>query len=239
MVVRLHWHDLHVDLELNDGIVSRDEAPALLGMDAAVLQVMQAAKVRLAEANAKAEALLKETDQEVQAQYERAEHDARAATRLGYAQGKEQALAQWLAQARKRQKQVQLSYQNQREHLAHWVVEAVRAMVQSHSTCDFFTAALLSLDAVAEKDNAVVLHVHPSDEAAAQEAITHARARWSDGFTVRVEADGALTPRSCRIETATEFVDASLDAQLRALRRRLQTKAFEPLLSQAESEEQT
>jgi type III secretion protein L len=239
MVVRLHWHDLHVDLELSDGIVSRDEAPALLGMDAAVLQVMQAANTRLAEAETKAEALLNEADQKIQTQYESAEHDARAAARLGYAQGKEQALAQWLAQARERQKQVQLSYQNQREYMAHWVVEAVRAMVQNHPACDFFSAALSSLDAVAEKDNAVVLHVHPSDESAAQEAITHARARWSDAFTVRVEADRALTPRSCRIETATEFVDASLDAQLRALRRRLQTKAFEPVVTPTESEEQT
>lgn len=238
MVVRLHWHDLHVDLELSDGIISSDEAPALLGMDAAVSQVMQAAKTRLVEAEAKAEVLLNEADQEVQAQYERAEQEARAATRLGYAQGKEQALAQWFAQVRERQKQVQLSYQHQREYLAHWVVEAVRAMVKSHPACDFFSAALSSLDVVAEKDNAVVLHVHPSDESAAQEAIVRVRARWSDAFTVRVEADSTLTPRSCRIETATEFVDASLDAQLRALRRRLQTKAFAPELMPAESEKQ-
>lgn len=231
MVVRLHWHDLPVDLELSDGIVSRDEAPALLGMDSAVLHISQAAKARLAEAEAKAAVLLNETDQAIQAQYEQAEHDARAATRLGYAQGKEQALAQWLAQAGERQKQIQLSYQNQREYLAQWVVEAVRAMVQSQPACDFFSAALSSLDAVVEKDNVIVLHVHPSDEAAAQEALTQTRTRWLGTIMVRVEADRALTPRSCRIETATEFVDASLDTQLRALRRRLQSKAFEPVFT--------
>ncbi len=236
MVVRLHWHDLHVDLELSDGIISRDEVPALLAMDAAVVQVMQAAKTCLAEAQAKSELLLNETAQKVQAQYESAERDTRAAARLGYAQGKEQALAQWFAQGCERQKQVQLNYQNQREYLAHWVVEAVRAMVQSHPACDFFSAALSSLDATVEKDNAMVLSVHPSDASAAEEAITHVRARWSDAFTVRVEVDGSLTPLSCRIETTTEFVDASLNAQLRALRRHLQTKTFEPMLMPAESE---
>jgi flagellar biosynthesis/type III secretory pathway protein FliH len=95
---------------------------------------------------------------------------------------------------------------------------------------------LSSLDAVVEKDNVIVLHVHPSDEAAAQEALTQARTRWLGTIMVRVEADRALTPRSCRIETATEFVDASLDTQLRALRRRLQSKAFEPVCTPTDFE---
>jgi type III secretion protein L len=231
MVVRLHWSDLDVDLELSDGIVSRDEAPALIGMDAAVLLVLQEAQSHLAMAQAKAEAMLNEADQKVQTQHKRAAHDARAAARLGHAQGKEQALAQWLAQAHERQKQVQLRYQDQREYMVHCVMEAVRSMVQSHAAIDFFAAALSSLDAVVEKDNAVVMHVHPQDESAAQEALAQARIRWSSAFSVRVEVDNALTPRSCRIETATEFVDASLDAQLRALRRRLQTHVFEPVLT--------
>lgn len=231
MVVRLYWPNLYVDMELSDGIVSRDEASALLRMDEAVLQVMQAAKAHLAEAEAKAEALLNELDQELQAHYKRAEHNAQAAAKLGYAQGKEQALAHWVAQARERQKQVQLSYQGQREYMAHCVVEAVQTMVQSHTACDFFAAALFSLDAVVEKDNAVVMHVHPHDETAAQEALLQARTRWSDAFSVRLEVDSALAPRSCRIESANEFVDASLDAQLRALRRRLLTQVFEPVLT--------
>jgi type III secretion protein L len=230
MVVRLHWPDLDVDLELSDGIVSHDEAPALLGMDVAVLQVMQEAQSHLADAQAKAEDMLNEADQEVQAHYKRAAQDARAAARLGYAQGKEQALANWLAQAQERQKQVQLRYQDQRDYWVHCVVEAVRNMVHSHAASDFFAAALSSLDAVVEKDNAVVMHVHPQDESAAQEALVHARTRWSSAFSVRVEVDRTLTPRSCRIETATEFVDASLDAQLRALRRRLQTQVIESVL---------
>lgn len=231
MVVRLHWSDLDVDLELSDGIVSREEASALLGMDAAVLQVMQEAQSHLTKAKAKAEAVLNEADQEVQAKHKRAAHDASAAARLGYAQGKELALSHWLAQAQERQKKVQLSYQSQREYLAQCVVEAVRHMVQSHAVCDFFSAALSSLDDVVEKDNAVVMHVHPEEESAAQEALGHARSRWSSAFSVRIEVDRALTPRSCRIETATEFVDASLDTQLRALRRRLQTHVFEPVLT--------
>jgi flagellar biosynthesis/type III secretory pathway protein FliH len=229
MVVRLHWPDLDVDLELSDGIVSRDEAPALLGMDAAVLQVLQEAQTLLTRAQAQAEAWIEEADQEVQAKQKRTAHDARAAAKLGYAQGKEQALAHWLAQALERQKQVQLSYQSQRDYLVHCVVEAVRNMVLCHTAIDFFAAALSSLDAVVEKDNAVVMHVHPQDESAAQEALVHARSRWSSAFSVRVEVDCTLTPRSCRIETATEFVDASLDAQLRALRRRLPTQVIEPL----------
>lgn len=239
MVVRLHWHDLHVDLELNEGIVSRDEVPALLGMDAAVVQVMQAAEERRVAAESQAAALLRDADQVVQAQYERAQHDARAAARLGYAQGKAQALAEWFSQAHARQKQIQLSYQNQREYLAHWVVEAVRTMVQNQAALDFFAAALLSLDAVAERDNAVVLHVHPSDAPVVQEAIVCARERWPQAFTVRVECDSVLTPRSCRIETATEFVDASLDTQLRALRRRLQTQVFDPVLTPTNAEGQS
>jgi type III secretion protein L len=223
-------------LELNDGIVPAEEAPALIEMDKAVLQVMQAAQARLAEAQAEAKALLDATEQKMQAQCAHAEQNARAATRLGYAQGKEQALAQWLAQAGERQKQIQLSYQNQREYLAQWVAQAVQTMVQSQETCDFFAAALSSLDAVAEKDNAFVMHVHPSDESAAQEAIKQACTRWSNTRTIRVETDSALAPHSCRMETATEFVDASLDVQLRALRRRVQSNAFETMPTSTESE---
>lgn len=239
MVVRLHWHDLHVNMELSDGFVSWAEAPALLAMDEAVEQVMHAAESRMAEVQANIEAMLHEADQKVHALNERAQRDARSAKRLGYAQGKEQALANWLAEAFERQKQIKLSYQNQREYLAEWVVEAVRMMVQSAATSDFLTAALSTLDSVAEQNNSVVLHVHPNDELAAQEAIGRARTLWPDGFTIRIEVDSVLAPRSSRIETATEFMDASLDVQLRALRRRLRTKAFDPGLLPAVTEAQS
>lgn len=236
MVVRLYWHDIHVDLELSDGIISCDDISTLLELESAVSAIRHAAEERLAEAEAKAQAMLNDVTREVRARLERAEREARAVSKLGYAQGKAQAMAQWMEKAFERQKHVQSSYQEQRDYLAHWVVEAVRTMVQEKDPSSFYAAALVSLDAIADKENSVVLIVHPKDESAAQSVLTSARKRWSKAFSVRLEVDSMLAPRSCRIETLTEFIDASLSVQLQALRHRLNIHGIKQALMADELE---
>jgi len=221
---------------MSDGIVTNDMVPTLIRMDEALTQIMQVAKDRLAHAEERASALVHEAQQQAQLKRDAAEQHIRSATRLGYAQGREQALAQWFKDAYGRQKQTQAIYLNQRDYLAQCVVDAVRIMVEGHSTSDFFLAALQSLDAAAQKDNVVLIHVHPDDEPAAKEALMTLQDRWPKSFMIRIEINTELMPRSCQIETATEFYDASLDVLLRSLRRRLKSSDFAPTLTNVDLE---
>jgi type III secretion protein L len=78
--------------------------------------------------------------------------------------------------------------------------------------------AAQALAASRAKAGAVVLRVHPEDQAGVEQA----RARWgTGGLVVRVTADPAVGRHGCVVETPVGRVDARLESQLAALERAL------------------
>ncbi len=235
MVVWLRHAD--VDVGVIDGVVPREafEQFASLADAAQRLETMRAQ--RLAQAEDAARRLLDEARLQADALAERAREQEQAARVRGHEAGMRQALDEWHAAAARGRALAARSHAALRERLAAMVVEAVRQLVLAEPGESFFAAALARLDKLAEDAARLTLRLHPADRAAAERALAAAPQPWLAGLAVALEDDASLAPGSCRCESSTGWLDASLEVQLEAVGRVAARSLDAPVRALAPDEE--
>ena len=91
--------------------------------------------------------------------------------------------------------------------------------------------------AQAEDAARLTLRLHPADRAAAERALAAAPQPWLAGLAVALEDDASLAPGSCRCESSTGWLDASLEVQLEAVGRVAARSLDAPVRALAPDEE--
>jgi type III secretion protein L len=186
-------------LRVEGALLPREEAQALLDM----------------------EALWVQTHQEVQAHFGQArretEQQALQAQQQGYEAGRAQALQEWHALAAQQRAQQQRLHEGLRERLAGMVAQATAQILQQDQADAFFAQALRNLDLLAEQSRALKVTVHPDDLPAAQAALGDQASRWKDGTILKWECAPGLATGTCLCESELGLIDASLQPQLVAL----------------------
>ncbi len=207
------------DVGIVDGIIPRESFEQLVSLAQAQHQLSALHERTIATAQAEAAVLLDQARAEAAAIVQAAQNKAQEACRLGYRRGQRQALDEWHAKASQARGADQRMLAAMHERLADMVAEATRHLVQAEPSEAFFAAVASRMDKLAEGATRLTLTVCPADRAAAEAALQRLQAPWLDGTTVAVEEDPALPPGSCRCESTTGWLDASLDVQLAAVRR--------------------
>ncbi|QHJ00010.1 hypothetical protein GT347_19700 [Xylophilus rhododendri] len=171
-----------------------------------------------AEAEAEAEGIRAAARADAQAIAAKAQLDAASVTRLGYAQGRRDALRHWHAEAVQQRQQAAERFGGQRKRLADMVVQATASLLQGPAMASYMEQALQALDTLAEKDLTLSVTVHPDEEPLAREAIEKLRPRWRDNTVVKLIVSDAVAPGSCICESPQGYADGSLSQQLATLR---------------------
>jgi type III secretion protein L len=219
------WLDLGVGAPIGvvDGVVPREALARLVSLDEARREMLQRQEVAMRDVQTRAEAhagqLLDAARAQAAELVARSLREAGAARARGFARGRAEALDAWHAQAAQHRREALLRHVDQRERLAGMVAQAVTALLAQAGAEAFFDAAVAALDGLAEQSRALLLRVHPDDEAAARASIARRGEHWPDGTVVKLVADARLRPRDCVCESPRGLVDASLSLQLAALRR--------------------
>lgn len=219
------WLDLGggTPVGVADGVVPRETLARLVSLDEAQRELALRQEAAMRDAQARAQACADQLLDQARAQsaelVARSLREAGAARARGFAQGRAEALDAWHAQAAEHRREALRRHVDQRERLAGMVAQAVTALLDQAGAETFFDAAVAALDGLAEQSRALVLRVHPDDEAAARASVARRGERWPDGTVVKLVADARLRPRDCVCESPRGLVDASLSLQLAALRR--------------------
>ena len=174
----------------------------------------QQAQQILAEAEARARAILEEAEQA----------HARAVEE-GYREGYEKGLAEWLTAIREVQVQMQHLVEQAKPELIRLAVRVAEKILRQQ-LADDPTRLLPMIDEAfrslrAQKGATILLRVHPNDRSMLE---AH-RKRWLDRMPwigeLQVIADEEIRPGGCRIETDFGSVDLTLETQIRVIERHL------------------
>lgn len=206
------------ELAFDDDIVPYEAFARLGELDALATQAREDAATLQGFAHAEAGRVQAEAHIQADALMEKARKDASAVTRLGYAQGRRDALRHWHAEAVAQRKAAAALYGGQRELLADLVVQATASLLQGPSLGGYFESALRAIDSLAERDQTINVTVHPDDQAVALEAVERLRGHWRDGTVVKLTASADVAAGSCICESPQGYIDASLSLQLASLR---------------------
>lgn len=191
----------------DDDLIPRDALQRVLSLD--MLE---------AHAGLQRAALLRDAESAAAEVAAKARSDAKAVTRLGYAQGRRDALRHWHAEAGAQRAAAATRHGELRDRLADMVVQATARLVRGPVLEQYLHEALQALDGLAEAESLLTLTVHPDDCATAQAAVDALRHRWPDSTVVKIIGSDTLVRGSCHCESAQGYVDASLSLQLATLR---------------------
>ncbi|VFR21092.1 Type III secretion cytoplasmic protein (YscL) [plant metagenome] len=205
---------------LADAVIPAHAQGRLMSLDEAWVATHQACEARMAEAQARAKACLGEAEIAAASLLADAQASYETAALRGAEQGRVDALAQWWEEADAALALRHAAQLASRDEVAAIVVEAVSRIVRVHAPGDLFARAVQTVEGIIGEHAAIVVQVHPEDQAAASEAFAQLAERWRAAgkpMSVTVEADAGLAAGACVCQTEVGTVDASLDVQLRAL----------------------
>lgn len=194
-------------IAFDDDVIPREALQRLLTLDALD-----------AHAHEQRDSLMGDAESAATAMAAKARNDAAAVTRLGYAQGRRDALRHWHAEASAQRASAAARHGELRGRLADMVVQATARLVRGPVLDQYLHDALQALDSLAESEQTLTVSLHPDDCAVAQAAIDALQPRWPDGTVVKLVVSDALARGSCICESAQGYVDASLSGQLATLR---------------------
>ena len=204
-----------------DDVVPREQFGALLSLEQAYAALAEDRDAVLAAAHAQAECIVDDGKMRVQDMLEAAQQARDSAAELGYREGYDRALGDWMdrfADAAYAQNQLQV---RMRERLANIVAAAVEQIVRTENREALFERALASFERIVDGATYLRVAVHPDDLERAKATFDRLAARWRDfgrPIPMTVVADKRLALGSCLCESDFGSVDASLDTQLRAMR---------------------
>lgn len=142
-----------------------------------------------------------------------------AGYQAGLRQGAEEAAVAWTRQALAGAQASQTALDKQRERLGNIVALAVERLVEQEDRQALFKKALRTIGKLVKDVPLLTLRVHSGDHDAARKALLEVMDQLADAVPIEVVADAALASGSCRFESDQGVIDASLSAQLSAIRR--------------------
>jgi len=202
-------------------VIRAEDFAALVSIDRSMAELVAQRETILADAHEQASRIVAEGQRQVAQQMDEARALYEGASDLGYRDGTERALAEWvdrLAQAQRAQARLQSSL---RERVAGVIAAAVERIVTVEERGRLFERALTEVDQITGGAVWLKVYVHPDDLEQARTAFTSFDARWRElgqSFPLYVIADAQLAPGSCICESDFGTIDASLETQLRAMR---------------------
>ncbi len=215
--------------ELFGSLVSLDDAYAALADDRAAL---------LEAARAEAAAIVDAGHAEADAILAAARREREEAARLGYRDGYDRALGDWmerLAEVANAQNQLQV---RMRERLADIVVSAVEQIVRTENRGALFDRALSSVERIVDGATYLRVAVNPDDLDSAKDTFDRLATRWRElgrPIPMSVIGDKRLALGACVCESDFGVVDASLDTQLRAMHGAV-SRALKRTMAEAEQD---
>jgi type III secretion protein L len=210
-----------VGVESDDDVVRRESFAAIVGLDAAAQEIERQREGIMADARARAEALLAQAEAEAARLRDDARREYETAAARGHESGRAQGLAEWYercARSAAGQRRVQSLL---RERIVELVVDATEQIVRDVDVSALFARSAEVVERLVEGSTYLRVRVHPDDAAAAVSEFDRLAAIWRErghGVAVTVVADRAVARGACLCESDLGTVDASLDTQLAALR---------------------
>jgi len=205
-----------------DGDIVRREAFAqLVDLDDGHARLRERQRDVLATAHDEAARIVAAARAEADAIRARAQDEFDTGQRRGYEAGRQDALAQWYretAESLARRRDLEMSL---RRRMADIVVLAVENIVASERPEALFARAADSVDRIVDASCHLRVRVHPDQRELAADAFERAAAGWHERgrpVPITVIADRALEPGACVCETDIGLIDASLGAQIDAVR---------------------
>jgi type III secretion protein L len=204
-------------LGVDTDVVRREDLAQVLDLDAAWEALARRGDDVLAQAEARAAAIVGEAEARAAEIVADAERRTAGSTRLGYAAGHRQGLADAHARLQAGARDGRAALQAMRERLASIVYAAARKLLTDAPRESLYRRAADLVGAELEQASFLTVTVHPDDAAHVHHVFSGA------GWTVRpaVVEDAALAPGSCVCEWDDGVLDAGLPAQLAALRQAL------------------
>ncbi|WP_412025852.1 type III secretion system stator protein SctL [Burkholderia cepacia] len=205
-----------------DGDIVRREAFAqLVDLDDGHAMLRDRRRDVLATARDEAERIVAAAHAEADEIRARAQDEFATGQRRGYDAGRQDALAHWYRETAEwlaRRRDLQMSM---RQRMADIVVLAVERIVSSERPEALFARAADSVDRIVDANCHLRVRVHPGQRELAAAAFERAAAGWHERgrpVPITVIADRSLAPGACVCETDIGLIDASLSAQIDAVR---------------------
>lgn len=209
-------------------VLRRDEFMKVMDLQATLVQVKAAAAALLDEARTQADAIVAAA--QAHADSLQAEGDAKfeSSERLGYSAGLERGIQVMHLAMQNSVCGAQKATHRAQERLAQVVMKAVEQVVLESDRDALLARVGATLARVIDSQSYVTLTVCAEDHARARRMLNRIAEQegWTGGFDLRIDA--AAAPGSCLCEWDSGMLDASLAAQLAALRRALQQTARVP-----------
>ncbi|WP_321839087.1 type III secretion system stator protein SctL [Paraburkholderia bannensis] len=212
-------------LGVDQDVLGAGEFATLMELDASLAQARADADALLAAAREEAASILQSAQQ--QADELNAELDAKfeSSGRLGYAAGLQRGIDEIHRNMQSHVRDEQHSTRLAQERLARLVMKAAEQVVLESDRDALFARVGATLARVIERESYVTLTVSADDHDRTRSMLEQVaqQAGWQGGFDVRI--DPAAAPGACVCEWDCGVLDASLPAQLTALRRALKLPA--------------
>ncbi|MFM0735965.1 type III secretion system stator protein SctL [Paraburkholderia xenovorans] len=212
-------------LGIDQDVLSGDEFATLMDLDATLVQARADADALLAAAREEASAIVEAARQEADALTAELDEKFESSGRLGYAAGLQRGIDEIHRTIQSRIRNEQQSARIAQERLAGLVMKAVEQVVLESDRDALFARVGATLARVIDSESYVTLTVCALDHAPTRQMLKQVaeQAGWKGGFDVRIDPDAA--PGTCICEWDCGVLDASLPAQLTALRRALKHNA--------------
>lgn len=156
---------------------------------------------------------------------EQAQTQAQQSQRHGYERGLEQARAEYAAKLVDDALAAQRQLRVLRGAMAHIVVKALGQFLADASPQVLFETALARVDNLVRNEPFLTMRVAPAQESVVQQVLSRLRQEAGWTMPVAVQADPALQPGECVVQTPSGSIDIGLAAQLDAFRRAVERGA--------------
>lgn len=209
------------ELGVDGDIVRREAFAQLVDLDDGHAMLRDRRRDVLATARDEAERIVAAAHAEADEIRARAQDEFATGQQRGYDAGRQDALAHWYRETAEwlaRRRDLQMSM---RQRMADIVVLAVERIVSSERPEALFARAADSVDRIVDANCHLRVRVHPGQRELAAAAFERAAAGWHERgrpVPITVIADRSLAPGACVCETDIGLIDASLGAQIDAVR---------------------
>lgn len=173
-----------------------------------------------------ATAVIDASRQEARRIVTQAENRAEANKKKAYLEGMAQARAEHAERLLSEAAAAENQLRAMRSSMANVVVKAVTQFLTEADPQELLEAALQKVDVLIRGESFVTVMVPPSGEATMTAALDKLRSSGKWTLNVTVLTDTSLARGTCRMKTATGFVEIGLDAQIAAMKKIIERRVM-------------
>jgi type III secretion protein L len=202
---------------IDGDVIRREELASLTEIDRGFIDMQQHAARMVSEARARAEIIVAEAEEKASAIFDAAEKKFENCARLGYAAGKQNAVAEVHAAMLDRSLQDKRALGAMQERIGGLVLRAVEQIIDGDRAALFKRAAAILGRELADASFLTVT-VNPSDAQTVRSVFREIGEEMSWPIQANVVEDNGTSQGHCLCEWDYGVLDASLKTQLKSLR---------------------